>query len=223
MCGVCVAGRSGASESPLCVVRGRASPHKKTKGRFHEHDRIPHAAARRDTTVLLWQAGMRHWMQLAVASLLACGSNGLVVRGAHAIRPAGAAARSPPAFSMLAAAKQRLAVVYPIREVAELTKELESAASDDELMILMATQPRCMNCKALYPKFDAFARARPDLRLFQVNALPADGRKVCNELSVTALPTIVIFERGEAVWKSTMTVPQWKDFLDEVDSRASDA
>ena len=85
----------------------------------------------------------------------------------------------------------------------------------------MATQPRCMNCKALYQN-STRSRVHIDLRLFQVNALPARG-KVYNELSVTALPTIVIFERGEAVWKSTMTVPQWKDFLDEVDSRASDA
>ena len=49
------------------------------------------------------------------------------------------------------------------------------------------------------------------------NALPASGREVCDSLSINALPTIVMFRGGEVVWNSTMTMPQWRKFVDDVD------
>lgn len=65
----------------------------------------------------------------------------------------------------------------------------------DGLVLVDVWSPQCQPCLALAPHLEALAEQRDDLTLAKLEAPKA--RRVCMDLKVMGLPTLLLFRDGE--------------------------
>ncbi len=85
----------------------------------------------------------------------------------------------------------------------------------DGLVLVDVWAPSCQSCLALTPQLEELVEERPQLTLAKLDA--SQARRLCMELKVMGLPTLLLFRDGEEIARvsdprlNRDTVDAWLD------------
>jgi thioredoxin 1 len=84
-----------------------------------------------------------------------------------------------------------------VESVLEVSRDDFWDTVSDGLVLVDVWSPQCQPCVALAPHLEQLADQHPELTLAKLEA--PQNRRLCMDLKVTGLPTLLLFRDGEEV------------------------
>lgn len=103
--------------------------------------------------------------------------------------------------------------------VVEVTRDDFWDTVADGLVLVDVWSPQCQPCLALGPQLEELAEQRDELTLAKVEA--PKSRRLCMDLKVMGLPTLLLFRDGEEVARMTDPDPDPEAVRSWVDEHTS--
>ena len=106
-----------------------------------------------------------------------------------------------------------ISALATLADLEEFQQAIDWCKSEETLMLVEYTQPRCNACRAIAAKLEQLGRNYP-IRVFNVDAVTPGGKEITRLTGrPKALPRIDIYKDGLRMYDAVHTVNEWKSLM----------